>query len=96
MVERDGKKESHEASGDGMVDAIFSALRVAFDLPGTRLIDYRVDPVSLGADAMAEVKALVQLREKTFTGTGTSTDIVEASARAFNSALNKAARDSAL
>ncbi len=44
---------------------------------------------------MAEVKVLVQLREKTFTGTGTSTDIVEASARAFNGALNKAARDSA-
>ncbi len=95
LVERDGKKESHEASGDGMVDAIFGALSIAFDLPRARLIDYRVDPVSLGADAMAEVKVLVQLREKTFTGTGTSTDIVEASARAFNGALNKAARDSA-
>ena len=95
VVERDGIKESHEAGGDGMVDAIFGALSVAFDLPRARLIDYRVEPVSLGADAMAEVKVLVQLREKTFTGTGTSTDIVEASARAFNSALNKAARDSA-
>lgn len=93
-VERDGTKESFSASGDGMVHSIFAALREAFSLEA-RLLDYRVEPVTLGADAMAEVNVLVQLRERTFTGTGSSTDIVEASARAFTSALNKAARASA-
>ena len=93
-VERDGTKESHSASGDGMVHSIFAALRTAFGIDA-RLLDYRVEPVSLGADAMAEVSVLVQVRERTFTGTGSSTDIVEASARSFTSALNKAARSSA-
>ncbi|MGI9648640.1 MAG: 2-isopropylmalate synthase [Acidimicrobiia bacterium] len=93
-VERDGVKETHAASGDGMVHSIFAALRTAFGIDA-RLLDYRVEPVSLGADAMAEVSVLVQVRERTFTGTGSSTDIVEASARSFTSALNKAARASA-
>jgi 2-isopropylmalate synthase len=93
-VHRDGTKETHSASGDGMVHSIFAALRTAFGIDA-RLLDYRVEPVSLGADAMAEVSVLVQVRERTFTGTGSSTDIVEASARSFTSALNKAARASA-
>ena len=93
-VERDGVKESHSASGDGMVHSIFAALRSALDVDA-RLLDYRVEPVSIGADALAEVSVLVQVRERTFTGTGSSTDIVEASARSFTSALNKAARASA-
>ncbi len=93
-VERDGSKQSYSASGDGMVHSIFAALRGAFDIDA-RLLDYRVEPVSRGADAMAEVSVLVQVRERTFTGTGSSTDIVEASARSFTSALNKAARASA-
>ena len=94
-VERDGSKETFSASGDGMVHAIFAALRDAFAVADARLLDYRVEPVSKGADAMAEVNVLVQVRERTFTGTGTSTDIVEASARSFTSALNKATRVSA-
>lgn len=93
-VERDGTKEEFAAAGDGMVHSIFAALREAFGLEA-RLIDYRVEPVSLGADALAEVNVMVQVRERTFTGTGSSTDIVEASARSFTSALNKAARASA-
>ncbi|MDH3539194.1 MAG: 2-isopropylmalate synthase [Acidimicrobiia bacterium] len=93
-VEREGVKESFTSSGDGMVHSIFAALGTAFGIEA-RLLDYRVEPVSLGADAMAEVRVLVQVRERTFTGTGSSTDIVEASARSFTSALNKAARASA-
>jgi len=93
-VELDGAKKSFSATGDGMVHSIFAALRTAFEIDA-RLLDYRVEPVSRGADAMAEVSVLVQVRERTFTGTGSSTDIVEASARSFTSALNKAARASA-
>ena len=93
-VERDGVKQSFSASGDGMVHSIFAALRSALEVDA-RLLDYRVEPVSMGADAMAEVSVLIQVRERTFTGTGSSTDIVEASARSFTSALNKAARASA-
>jgi 2-isopropylmalate synthase len=90
-IEREGSKETFSASGDGMVHSLFAALRKAFEIEA-RLLDYRVEPLSLGADAMAEVSVLVQVRERTYTGTGSSTDIVEASARSFTSALNKAAR----
>jgi 2-isopropylmalate synthase len=90
-IEREGSKETFSASGDGMVHSLFAALRKAFEVEA-RLLDYRVEPLSLGADAMAEVSVLVQVRERTYTGTGSSTDIVEASARSFTSALNKAAR----
>jgi 2-isopropylmalate synthase len=91
-VSRGGAERSIEAEGDGMVNAAFVALQDAFDLPAT-LLDYRVSPLSAGADAMAEVNVIVQVGAETYSGRGVSTDVVEGSARAFVSALNKAAVD---
>ena len=90
-VEVNGDKQTYTATGDGMVHAVYAALRQAF-ASDARLLDYRVDPVTLGADAMAEVHVVVQDRDRTFSGTGASTDIVEGSARAFVAALNKTTR----
>ncbi|MFQ5554856.1 MAG: 2-isopropylmalate synthase [Acidimicrobiia bacterium] len=77
------------AEGDGMVNAAFVALQDAFDLPAM-LVDYRVSPLTAGADAMAEVSVVVKVGAVTYSGRGVSTDVVEGSARAFVSALNKA------
>jgi 2-isopropylmalate synthase len=38
---------------------------------------------------MAEVNVIIQVGSKTYSGRGVSTDVVEGSARAFVSALNK-------
>lgn len=87
-VERAGQVRESTAEGDGMVNAAFVAIQDAFDIAAT-LIDYRVNPVTAGADAMAEVNVIVQVGAATYSGRGVSTDVVEGSARAFVSALNK-------
>ena len=88
-IEQAGVERDVEAKGDGMVNAAFVAIQDAFDIPAT-LVDYRVSPLTSGADAMAEVNVIVQVGSETYSGRGLSTDVVEGSARAFVSALNKA------
>ena len=91
-VDQGGDLRNGSATGDGMVNAAFVALQDLFGIPAT-LIDYRVSPLTSGADAMAEVNVIVQVGATTYSGRGLSTDVVEGSARAFVSALNKAALD---
>ncbi len=85
-----GEEKEFEASGDGMVNAAFVAIQDAFAIAAT-LLDYRVSPITSGADAMAEVNVIIQIDSETYNGRGVSTDVVEGSARAFVAALNKAA-----
>ena len=87
-VEKLGEVDEYTAEGDGMVNAAFVALQDAFETAAT-LLDYRVNPVTAGADAMAEVNVIIQVGPNTYSGRGVSTDVVEGSARAFVSALNK-------
>ena len=82
--------EEHTASGDGMVNAAFVAIQEALGITAT-LADYRVSPVTRGADAMDQVDVIVQVGPHTHSGRGLSTDVVEGSARAFVTALDKAA-----
>lgn len=91
-VRRNGDVIEVSSEGDGMVNAAFGALRAVFDIPAI-LLDYRVSPLTAGADAMAEVNVIIQVSSETFSGRGVSTDVVEGSARAFTAALNKAAVD---
>ena len=86
---KDGIEQVFTGQGDGMVHATFAALRLAFETEA-RLIDYRVVPVTSGADAMAEVNVVVRVGDRTFAGHSLNTDVVEGSAEAFASALNKA------
>ena len=91
-VSRGGEIIEVSAEGDGMVNAAFVALQDAFEIAAT-LVDYRVNPITAGADAMAEVNIIIQVGPTTHSGRGVSTDVVEGSARAFVSALNKALVD---
>ncbi|HSF85080.1 MAG TPA: 2-isopropylmalate synthase [Acidimicrobiia bacterium] len=91
-VQKGDEELEYSADGDGMVNAAFVALQDAFTLPAT-LVDYRVSPLTSGADAMAEVNVIIQAGAETYSGRGVSTDVVEGSARAFVAALNKAALD---
>ena len=91
-VDQAGEERQGSATGDGMVNAAFVALQDLFGIPAT-LVDYRVSPLTSGADAMAEVSVIVQVGATTYSGRGLSTDVVEGSARAFVSALNKTALD---
>jgi 2-isopropylmalate synthase len=88
-IERDGTEQVFSGQGDGMIHATFAALRLAFGTEA-KLLDYRVEPVTSGADAMAEVNVVVQINDRTYAGHSVNTDVVEGSAEAFAQALNKA------
>lgn len=78
------------AEGDGMVNAAFVAIQDAYGIAAS-LTDYRVSPLTSGADAMAQVDVIIKIGARTHAGRGVSTDVVEGSVRAMVSAMNKAA-----
>jgi 2-isopropylmalate synthase len=81
------------ASGDGMVDAACGAIRHAVGRDEVSLVSFQVTAVSGGIDALGEVTVTVEVEDQQrFTGRGVSTDIVEASARAYVDALNRSRR----
>ncbi len=76
------------ATGDGPVDAIFNAIDRSLGL-STKLLEYVVQAVTPGKQAIGEVTTSVEIDGRKFVGRGASTDILEASARAYVNALNR-------
>jgi 2-isopropylmalate synthase len=76
--------------GDGPIDAVFRAIE---DLTGVAAVckDFDVHSVSIGKDAQGEVAVLLEHQGRQYRGRGVSTDSVEASAKAFLSAINRIA-----
>jgi 2-isopropylmalate synthase len=88
-LSRDDEFCVESATGDGPVEAIYRAIDRITALPG-RLIDYSVHAVSRGKDAVGEVFVHVDFEGKAFVGKAASSDIIDASARAYLNAVNKA------
>jgi len=76
------------AIGDGAVDACFNAIERALDVK-SKLESYNVRSVTSGRQALGEVIVRIRKEEKSFTGRGVSTDIIEASAKAYLHAFNQ-------
>jgi 2-isopropylmalate synthase len=74
--------------GDGPVDAVLNAIDAITGLKG-RLQDYQLRAVTSGKDAIGEVSIRVDFDGTVVPGKGSSTDVVEASARAYVNALNR-------
>jgi 2-isopropylmalate synthase len=76
--------------GDGPIDAVFLALQ---KLTGIEAVckDFNVHSVTVGEDAQGEVSVQLEYQGRLYRGRGVSTDSVEASARAFLTALNRIA-----
>jgi 2-isopropylmalate synthase len=75
--------------GDGPVDAALKAIDRLTSTRG-RLMDYSLRAVSQGKDALGEVTVKVDFGNgELITGKGASTDIIEASARAYLNAVNR-------
>jgi 2-isopropylmalate synthase len=81
--------ETQTAAGDGPVNAIYEAIDKITGLKGG-LVDYTVRSITRGADAVGEVFVHVEFDGVSYTGKAASTDIVDASARAYLNAVNKA------
>ena len=88
-----GEVAEGEFTGDGPVDAFFSALNVATNREA-RLKEYHVSAVTAGRDALAEVTVLLELDGVTAQGQGVSPDTMEASGRAYLRAIANALADS--
>jgi 2-isopropylmalate synthase len=92
VITVDGEKKKAASWGDGPVDAIYNAIDKITNL---RLIleEYSINAVTAGKDALGEV--VVKLRKadngEVYTGRGVSTDVIEASAKAYINATNKIA-----
>jgi len=86
-----GGVEKMDASceGDGPVDAIMTAIDRITGIPG-RLVDYRIDALTGGREAMGEVRVTVRFDGEDIPGRGASPDVLEASALAYLQAVNRA------
>jgi 2-isopropylmalate synthase len=77
------------AMGDGMIDAACGAIQRAAGVEA-RLVSFNVSSVTGGTDALGDVVVQVDVGGRRVTGRGVSVDVVEASARAFLAAINRA------
>ena len=84
----DGELREEAALGEGSVDAAFKAIDKVTNLP-VNLLYYNLNAITGGTDAIGEVTAKVKHGDRVFIGRGISTDIIEASAKAYINALNK-------
>ncbi|MEG6523357.1 2-isopropylmalate synthase [Desulfotomaculum sp. 1211_IL3151] len=88
---RVGEELKEEAAcGDGPVDAIYKTVDKITGFSCT-LVNYALNAITGGKDALGDVTVKLQCEgnEKTYTGRGLSTDILEASAKAYVNAVNK-------
>ncbi len=90
-----GEECREAAAGDGPIDATFRAIARATGFDTAHLRDYSVHSVTVGEDAQGRVAAECEYDGQTVRGHGVSTDIVEASARAFVDAINRLAAEPA-
>ena len=85
------KAELHQDAsiGDGPVDAALKAMDRITKTRG-KLMDYQLRAVSEGKDALGELTVKVDFGDgELVTGKGASTDVIEASARAYLNAVNR-------
>ncbi|PAB58406.1 2-isopropylmalate synthase [Anaeromicrobium sediminis] len=76
------------SDGDGPIDAAFKAIEKIVNTKAT-LEDYNLHSVTEGKDAQGEAIVKLKKNENIFTGRGISTDVVEASIKAYINAVNK-------
>jgi 2-isopropylmalate synthase len=77
------------AFGDGMIDAACRAIQRAARVEA-RLVNFVVSSVTGGTDALGDVVVQLDIEGRRVTGRGVSVDVVEASARAYLAAINRA------
>jgi 2-isopropylmalate synthase len=87
-LEHNKKQRKATAAGDGPVDACYKAVDKITGLKG-RLIDYSIRSATSGKDAIGEASIKVSVKDRVVTGRGTSTDIIEASVKAYLNAMDK-------
>jgi len=90
VVVRDesGTEVMDAATGDGPIDAVYSALQRITKVQVT-LEEYQTRAVTGGKEAQGEATVQVRHRDRVVRGRGLSTDVIEAAAKAYLAALNR-------
>lgn len=90
IVKLDMKDGIHEAtsSGNGPVDATIKAINKIIEKE-VIIKDFHIDAIHGGSDDVSKVNMRIVYNDKTYTGYGFSSDIVQASANAYLDAVNK-------
>ena len=82
-----GREHNCQADGDGMVDAAFKAIESVASSQ-SELTLYLVNAVTEGTDSLGEVTVRLEKEGTIVNGSGTDTDIIMASVKAYLNALN--------
>jgi len=87
-LEVNGNFAESASYGDGPVDASFKAIE---NITGMKvmLVEYSIEAVSGGRDAIGAVKIIVRSGDVEAMGSGISTDVIEASIKSYLDALNR-------
>jgi len=95
VIQAGGSRLVQSSPGSGPIDALFRAVDRALGL-SPKLVYYSLFTLSTGPDAPAEVTVTTQLKGRRFHGRHQSTDVIEASLRAYLKACNEMADAGAL
>lgn len=87
-AESNGEVIQRVALGEGPVDAAFKAVNAIADM-NLKLENFSLSAVTEGEDALGEALVRISLNGKTVTGRGVSTDVIEASIKAYINGVNK-------
>ena len=85
-----GETREGAAIGNGPVDAVYRAI-TALAGDSARLVRYDIHAVTSGTEAMGEVTVQLEKGDRRVLGRGASTDVIEASAKAYLDGLNRLA-----
>ena len=82
-----GEIQTHSATGNGPVDALYQAIKKATN-DDIQVADYKISNKGAGEDGLGVADLVVKWQDRNFHGYGIATDVIEASGQAFVSALN--------
>ncbi|MFA4858535.1 MAG: 2-isopropylmalate synthase [Candidatus Margulisiibacteriota bacterium] len=83
-----GKTLKIKSSGSGPVDAAYKAI-TRLTKTNSKLMDYTIQAITGGTDALGEVTVRITDQGRIFSGHGSDTDILVASAKAYLAAINR-------
>ena len=88
LKDREGNIFQDAATGDGPIDAVYSVIQRICNV-SVRLTDYQIRAITGGKEAQGEVVLEIEADGQRIRGRAVSTDIIEASGRAYLGAINR-------
>ena len=85
----EGEEVEEVAIGTGPLDASFKAINRLTRMKNVNLDSFSLNAVTDGEDAIGEAVVKIDYNGELYTGTGISTDVIEASIRAYVNGINK-------